>query len=169
MINRKLILLISLSILWLGACHLAEPKRAAQWTYRPINSQQRELTIRLPNFVSVGHLGIDAFLCPDDSPLSCFRASGLSFAVPKTLSDDIKSWEENGITYKVTAHRAEVFFGQLFDAYFIESKEGDSAREFMFSPARGLLSIRINDGVVTTQLILIDYCGFGASVSCRPQ
>lgn len=167
MIDKRLLLLLTIGVLSLCACNRIEPEPVVQWTYRPIDPEQREITIRPPDLVSLGHRGVDAFMCPAESSFSCFRTSDLSFAVPKDLSDSSRSWEEGGVTYSVTAHRPEVLFGQLLDAYFIESTEGGNAREFMFSPDRGLLSMRIHDGTGATQLVSIEYCGFGAPASCR--
>jgi hypothetical protein len=112
-------------------------------------------------------VGIEGSICPDDSPFYCFRTDVLSFAVPKQFSDSTASWEDDGVTYSVAERSSEVFLGQEFEAYFIRRSRDGSTHEFMFSRERGLLAIMFRDGELAQQLLSIEYCGFGASPSCR--
>jgi hypothetical protein len=143
------------------------PEPVLQWAYRPIDSAQREIVIRPPDFFAFGHMGVSGEVCPDTSPLICFRTSVLSFAVPRRILDTTTSWKDGDVLYTVTAHRAELLLGQQFDAYFISSTVDGNVREFMFSPERGLLSMRIQEPDSVTQVVSIEYCGFGAPTSCR--
>jgi hypothetical protein len=85
------------------------------------------------------------------------------------MSDAITHWNDTDVSYTVTAHRTELILGQQFDAYFIASTVDGNAREFMFSPERGLLSMRIHEPDSVTVLVSLEYCGFGAAKTCRQQ
>jgi hypothetical protein len=143
-----------------------EAQGAVQWQYRPITSVRREVVIESNGTVGIGPAGFEATFCAPADALICFRSAPLSFAVPRDIAED-SSWDDNGVKYRVTERRREMFLGEEFDAYFISAARDDgNDHSFVFSPARGLLSISIKDGAAAVQLVSIEYCGFGAPKAC---
>ena len=120
--------------------------------------------------VSIGETVLASVFCSGDSGYYCFDAREFHFAVPRSYSCDIESWEFAGHIYKRIAPAYERrIFGRNMQVCVIHSEfEGvvatSSSIRYLFSPTDGLLAIEIDFAGPTglrDLFVLRDGAGFG--------
>jgi len=116
--------------------------------------------------ISVTDLGASLEICPPAHEFICFNSDLLSFAVPRDLSENSAPWSYSGTEYRVLSHRDERILGQFVSLFIIGANLEGSDLVFYFSKHRGLIALG-PAGETGTPLFGIDYCGFGAEISCR--
>ena len=123
-------------------------------------------TIPTPKLV-IGDISYPSAYCSNNGYV-CIKSEDFSFAVPLDISDEIRSWDIDGLHFDNIGNRKLDVFGKIFNVFYIEFKMENMTYTFIFSTMHGLLGIKGTGALFDRTLLLMEgSCGFGASKDCK--
>jgi len=150
-----LILLLASTLTFAGSIaeyvNVADPK-----TYITLETQ--------PDRFVLIDVASNAIICSPKDKFICFETAGFQFAVPYDLSDSA-TWTFKGINYKVSKKLKSPIMGKDGPFWLIE-QSGEHTLWFVYSKISGLIMLGGLGQPGGAIFMLVQSCGFGASVNC---
>ena len=144
---------------------LSSPVFADRFDYFDINNPTVRISIRSEsNEFVLNDVAFDATFYPKKDALICVKSRGFQLAVPRSLKTD-NSWIFEGVTYKSIKQFDTSIMGKQGPFWLIE-QQSDHPLWFVYSQASGLIMLGGLNQTGGSIFVLVQSCGFGASVDC---